>query len=377
MHRLARRSHLLVRLPQRRRLSGPAPPPDPTPEPARSGFAPLASRRLLWMEGPDAAKFLQGLITANVYGADGQPRRDAFYTGFLNATGRVLHDAFIYPTSRQFHTTFSADGYLVEADAAHIAGLARYVRRYKLRARVDVRDLSPDEASVWHAWDDVGEGVSGLAAAMPSDHGSLVLPDPRAPGLGCRIIKAGDTSPSPAGLERHGEETYRLRRILAGVPEGQNELVSGQALPLESNMDVMNGIDFRKGCYVGQELTIRTRHRGVVRKRILPCVIYDGAEPTKLAYEPGQVFDLPPDASIGRFGKRGRSAGKWLCRQGNVGLGLCRLEIMTDLVLPGEQAAATYQAGDEFVVEWGENRRAKVKAFVPTWLRRALDEPQR
>ncbi|KAF4585669.1 aminomethyl transferase [Ophiocordyceps camponoti-floridani] len=377
---LVRRSHLLVRLPQRRWLSGQTMPPDPTPsrpgplpEPARSGFTALASRRLLWMEGPDAAKFLQGLITANVYGVDGQPRRDAFYTGFLNATGRVLHDAFICPTSGPFQA--GADGYLVEADAAHIAGLARYVRRYKLRARVEVRDLSPDEASVWHAWDDSGDGTVRCAAATSS--GSIVFEDPRAPGLGHRIVKAGDASPTLLPLERRSEGAYTLRRILAGVPEGQDELVSAQALPLESNMDVMNGIDFRKGCYVGQELTIRTRHRGVVRKRILPCVVYHGTEPMELAYESVQPSDVPRDASIGRFGKKGRSAGKWLRGVGNVGLGLCRLEIMTDLVLPGEQAAATYRAGDEFVVEWGQGRSAKVKAFVPDWLRRALDEPRR
>ncbi|RDA83061.1 hypothetical protein CP532_3859 [Ophiocordyceps camponoti-leonardi (nom. inval.)] len=336
-------------------------------EPARNGLAALASRRLLRVEGPDAAKFLQGLITANVNDLDGQPRRDAFYTGFLNATGRVLYDAFVYPTDS------AAGGYLVEADASHVADLARYVRRYKLRARVDVQNLSPDEASVWHAWEDEGDATERLAR----DSSCLVLRDPRAPGLGCRIIQKGEAAPTIPGLELRREEAYTLRRFLFGVPEGQDELIAGQALPLESNMDVMNGIDFRKGCYVGQELTIRTRHRGVVRKRILPCVVYDGAEPTDLTYDAGQASLVPRDTSIGRFGKKGRSAGKWLRGIGNIGLGLCRLEIMTDLSLPGEQAAATYRAGDEFVVEWDDGRSAKVKAFVPAWLRRILDESRR
>ncbi|RDA89838.1 hypothetical protein CP533_6945 [Ophiocordyceps camponoti-saundersi (nom. inval.)] len=356
-----RRTFALVRTAGRRAQSSLA------TEPGRAGVAALPSRRLLRMEGPDAAKFLQGLITANVYDVDGQPRRDAFYTGFLNATGRVLYDAFVYPTAS------GAGGYLVEADAAHVADLTRYVRRYKLRARVDVKDLAPNEASVWHAWDDDGDA----AAKVAHDSRCLVLRDPRAPGLGCRIIQTGDEAPIVLDLEPHHEEAYTLRRILAGVPEGQDELVSGQALPLESNMDVMNGIDFRKGCYVGQELTIRTRHRGVVRKRILPCVVYDGAEPTKLVYESGQASLVPRDTSIGRFGKKGRSAGKWLRGVGNIGLGLCRLEIMTDLMLPGEQAAAAYRPGDEFVVEWDDGRSAKVKAFVPDWLRRALDESRR
>lgn len=154
----------------------------------------------------------------------------------------------------------------------------------------------------------------------------------------------------------------------------------------------MNGIDFHKGCYVGQELTIRTKHRGVVRKRILPCVVYpkDKPAPQTLAYHAGEATDASPEAitadmipaetSIGRSGKRGRSAGKWLKGIGNIGLGICRLEIMTDVVLPGEQAAATFSEGDEFVLEWGEEgvkEGVKVKAFVPDWLRAGMEASKR
>ncbi|KGQ10306.1 Putative transferase CAF17 [Beauveria bassiana D1-5] len=155
-------------------------------------------------------------------------------------------------------------------------------------------------------------------------------------------------------------------------------------------MEHMHGVDFHKGCYVGQELTIRTKHRGVVRKRILPCMVYDADRPAPqtLAYQPDSVASVvggaaavPAETSIGRFEKRGRSAGKWLRGVGNIGLGLCRLEIMTDVVLPGEQAAATYKPDDEFVLEWGGEddvkSSVKVKAFVPDWLRASMEEGQK
>src|SRR5690606_18264826 len=157
--------------------------------------------------------------------------------------------------------------------------------------------------------------------------------------LGYRILQLGDKTPG-IDLDQAPEDAYTIRRYLRGVPEGQGEMLREQSLPQESNVDFMNGIDFHKGCYVGQELTIRTKHRGVVRKRVLPCVIYDqhDAPPEALHYNPEGTGTtttaesltadmIPQETSIGRFEKRGRSAGKWLRGVGNVGLGLCRLEI--------------------------------------------------
>ncbi|KAJ6781491.1 hypothetical protein PWT90_06307 [Aphanocladium album] len=222
----------------------------------------------------------------------------------------------------------------------------------------------------------------------PASAGRLMtLRDPRAPAMGHRILQLGGGTPG-VDAERAAEDAYTIRRYLQGVPEGQDELLREHALPLESNMEHMHGVDFHKGCYVGQELTIRTKHRGVVRKRVLPCMVYDvdRPEPQALAYDPegvsvdGAAAAVPGETSIGRFEKRGRSAGKWLKGVGNIGMGLCRLEIMTDVVLPGEQAAATYKAGDEFVLEWGGEEDVKsgvkVKAFVPDWLRASMEEGQ-
>src|SRR5690606_34793175 len=156
------------------------------------------------------------------------------------------------------------------------------------------------------------------------------------------------------------ENAYTLRRYLHGVAEGQSELLHGQALPHESNLDLTGAVDFRKGCYVGQELTIRTEHRGVVRKRVLPCLLYPdhnegdstsstssnlpdtGVSSSSSSSSSDNFYSLyrpeiapgltaatvPVEASIGRVGRKGRSAGKWLRGIGNVGLALCRLETM-------------------------------------------------
>ncbi|KAK3942409.1 putative transferase CAF17, mitochondrial [Diplogelasinospora grovesii] len=399
--------------------------------PAPTGLAALSSRRLISVTGPDAAKYLQGVITASMLAGashppgrglqlqpeeEQHPREEGFYAAFLTAQGRVLHDVFIHPDRTGLLEFSSAcnkspvapdERFIIEVDAAEAEHLQRHIKRYKLRAKLDVRLLDPEEFKVYHAWDDLSSSVGDLAHVLGRSTEAIALQDTRAPGLGYRFITHGKYN-LPSEVSEHeipvvSEDLYTIRRYLHGVPEGQQEIIRDQALPHESNLDQMGAIDFHKGCYVGQELTIRTQHRGVVRKRILPCVLYEDhqAMPQQLTYRP-TIADpdtnadagsltadmLPADTSIGRVGKKGRSAGKWLRGVGNIGLALCRLEIMTDVVLPGETASATYSAEDEFIVgrhaseqkddgsgsgEQGALPPIKIKAFVPPWLRQGLN----
>ncbi|KAK1729670.1 folate-binding protein YgfZ [Colletotrichum acutatum] len=372
----------------------------PPPAPPSAGYAALSSRRLISVAGADAAKFLQGVITGNIASEAARARKSGFYAAFLNATGRVLHDVFIYPDLAGLGGGAAAESeqagtrFLIEVDANEAERLAKHIKRYKLRAKLTVRLLAADEATVWHAWNDSGKPITTDAALMDT-----MTKDPRTPGLGYRVVQGGDAAAAPPGLSLDldvtTEDSYTIRRYLQGVAEGQDEVIREHALPQETNMDYMNGIDYHKGCYVGQELTIRTKHRGVVRKRILPCMIYDvdRAAPQTLQYRTDADQDaanrgpegglpaesIPRETSIGRSGKKGRSAGKWLKGIGNVGLGLCRLEIMTDVVLPGETAASTFDPTNEFLLKWGEgdgeqNNAVKIKAFVPEWLRNGLNE---
>lgn len=381
------------------------------PPPPKSAYAHLSSRRLISVAGPDAPKFLHGIITQAVVAepntsggrrfntpssaisaANSTAGSPGFYAAFLNATGRVLHDVFVYRDTLGLSGGAGAEGeaFVVEVDAGQVDVLAKHIKRYKLRSKLVCRVLDEGECAAWQVWDSAS---SLSAAARVKD--AVTLPDTRAPGMGYRVLRRGDgTGELELDVEKSDDTAYRIHRYLLGVAEGQAEIPREQALPLEANMDVAGGIDFRKGCYVGQELTIRTRHRGVVRKRLLPCLLYPSSPPPqKLEYnsyigqgQPGEgqelsAEDVPSNISIGRDGAKGRSAGTWLRGVGNVGLALCRLQIMTDVELPGETAAAPFDPSkDEFLVKWGADEEGnggqsvKIKAFVPDWLREKLNE---
>lgn len=363
---------------------------NPPPPPA-AGYTALSSRRLISLSGPDAPHFLQGVITANITAPPAStPRTSGFYAAFLNATGRVLNDVFLYPDVHNLlggkYDGRGGENWIVEVDAAQAEGLFRHLKRFRLRAKFEVRLLPEEEMRVWSLWrEEKGAEAGGWTAHSippPSSEPSagaqaegITCADTRAPGMGTRLLLPGASEPSAAeteGLQRTDVAGYTLRRYLKGVAEGQGEILREAALPQESNIDYMNGIDYRKGCYVGQELTIRTHHTGVVRKRILPVQLYgvDEEAPGHLEYRPDAVVEAPPaETQIGRFEKRGRSAGKWLTGIGNVGLALCRLEIMTGTMSQGEGVG--YKEGDEFKFAWtaedGGDRSVKVKAFVPAW----------
>ena len=342
----------------------------------------LPTRRLIALTGQDAAHFLQGLTTVNItshvqkYGGSGM------YSAFLNAAGRVLNDVFIYPTagSRAWRDNNTpgqskgggeadSEGFLIEVDANEVDTLAKHLKRFKLRAKVAIRVLQEEEWKVWSEWQSAERGgdIDKWEGAGTDEIGCV---DSRAPGMGRRIILHRSSDGNHEGILTGDEvlpETYEIRRTMLGVPEGQGEIIKDSALPQESDIDYMGGIDFRKGCYVGQELTIRTHHTGVVRKRLLPVQIYAPGDslPESITYDSGFNFDLPATgSSIDRVGKKGRSAGRWIGGVGNVGLALCRLEIMTNTALTGEGCQWTPQ--DEFKIS-GPGGEVRIKAFVPNW----------
>lgn len=337
------------------------------PCPPSSAYAPLPTRRLVSLHGQDAPHFLQGLTTSNI---SPSLNSSGHYSAFLNASGRVLYDVFIYPAARskEYRKAVSGlasddPGFLIEVDANEAENLAKHLRRFKLRAKVGIQIMEEEEWGVWSTWprrdDFQGSEIWCL--------------DSRAPGMGYRVVGSHKYRPQ-SGIKATLEQ-YEVRRMMMGIAEGQAEIFKESALPQESNIDYMGGIDFRKGCYVGQELTIRTHHTGVVRKRILPVQIYHSGEGSKppdvFAYDPTSKLGLPPKgANISRVDRKGRSAGRWLGGVGNVGLALCRLEVMTDTVLTTE--GNSWSPEHEFRVVWEpeegrESGEVRIKAFVPDW----------
>ncbi|KAL8675545.1 MAG: hypothetical protein Q9168_000057 [Polycauliona sp. 1 TL-2023] len=343
--------------------------------PPTAGFARLTNRALILLHGRDAAHYLQGLTTTNIkdftFSSGG-----GFFTAFLNAQGRVLHDVFVYPIDHALGLqgkeaiTRDQPGFVIDVDQSHADTLRSHLKRYKLRAKIAIE---PVDGHVWATWDDTAAKEPESDKTLSAEVYGCV--DTRAPGLGKRILSVADVTQKLPGQET-SVESYDVRRILTGVPQGHQEIISGEALPQESNIDYMSGIDFRKGCYVGQELTIRTHHTGVVRKRILPVQLYnyDEKPPNSLQYDPSSSLTLP-DAprNIARVDTRGRSAGKFLKGVGNIGLALCRLETMTDVKLTEE--GGQWSPEHEFKVSWPAEKdevmdnEVQIKAFVPDWHR--------
>ncbi|ORY22973.1 hypothetical protein BCR39DRAFT_473589 [Naematelia encephala] len=282
--------------------------------------AQLPHKSVLQVSGPDAQKFLKGLSCKDVDSLKGG------YSGFLNASGRVLHTCFIFPVDRSTYIITH------ESPLGHPAPLQNLLPPFKLRAKVKIRDVS-EEWDAWAAWGVAGakapnrvwrRGSGGAAESQWSWDGEPEDLGLREGEIGCWDLRAGYDGmqlliPKGADLkaslsaDRASTSDYHLRRMTLGVPEGPDEIIPGAALPLESCMDLHGGVDFRKGCYLGQELTVRTYHTGATRKRILPVR--------------GNIGDIRyfPLAST-----KSRPAGKILAMHntGQVGLGLVRLEYL-------------------------------------------------
>jgi len=268
------------------------------------------------------------------------------------------------------------EGFLIEVDAAEQENLYKWLKRYKLRAKIGLRMVRGEEVGVYSAWD---ETSSSVPASQDKAEGALLpFSDERAPGFGRRVLRArtstsGEPDAASLGLgegsESVGLEAYTIRRYLWGIPEGQPELQRETALVQESCIDYMGGVDFRKGCYVGQELVIRTQHTGVVRKRVLPVQLYPskgGAVPQRLVYDGSVARELKQVmesvcaggdiVTVAADGGKEKRVGRWLGGVGNVGLALWRLES-----LEGE---FRIRGGGG---EGGGGEEVRVRPFLPGW----------
>ncbi|KAF2863210.1 Aminomethyltransferase folate-binding domain-containing protein [Piedraia hortae CBS 480.64] len=335
--------------------------------PPPSGFTHLRTRRLISISGHDSPRFLQGILTNTI-----QPHsRAGVYSAFLTASGRVLHDVFVYPTLGTKWEQGGEAGYMIEVDGGYTDQFMRHLKKHKLRAKFGIRVLEEGELNVWNLWRD---GVGRWTAHTKGMTGGLGLTDCRAPGMGQRVLLPGGTMPEEGGLQEAPDSAYMIRRYLRGVPEGQVEIPREESLPMNCNIDIMGGIDFKKGCYMGQELTIRTHHTGVVRKRILPVALYPDTPPDTLEYDPSGPTVDEQNADIRRQDKRKRSTGKLVASIGNVGLAMCRVEQMTDLAVSGE--GSPFSPEDRFTVTLADGTEVGVKAFVPAWMRGRIREPK-
>ena len=264
----------------------------------------LPDRGVVKVAGEDARKFLNGLLTTDI--ARVTPERASF-AALLTPQGKIMVDMIVAEAP-----TDNGGGFFLDCPRALGQTLVDRLHFYKLRAKVTVEDLS-DILGVMAIWDGAGRTEYGLCYA-----------DPRLPGLGIRCmlprsIAAEAVADLGATLVEAGE--YEAHRITLGAPRGGLDFQYNDAFPHEADMDQLNGIDFEKGCYVGQEVVSRVEHRGIARKRVVPVAFED------FAAEAGVVIKVG-DMDIGVMGSSVRGTGR--------GLAMLRLDRVGDAVASGK-----------------------------------------
>ena len=209
-------------------------------------FAELKSRGLIEVRGPDWRVFLQGLISNDVERLEPGAMR---FAALLTPQGRLLFDMFVIG---------GEDGCRLDVQAAQRQALLQRLTIYRLRAKVEIAAAEGKVCALWGP----GPAPSGWT------------PDPRLAPLGWRGVGLAP----PAGAELADEDAYDAHRLALGAPDPARDCRPDKTYPIEADFDLLNGIDFKKGCYVGQETTSRMKRRGGVRSRMLP-IVFDGPPP--------------------------------------------------------------------------------------------------
>ncbi|MDA1325247.1 MAG: folate-binding protein [Proteobacteria bacterium] len=272
----------------------------------------LPHRCIVSVSGGEARAFLQGLVTNDM---ELVSRDRAIYAALLTPQGKYLHDFFIMGTE---------DGFYLDCEEQRRQDLITRLTRYRLRAQVAIRDAQPEFDIFALTGTDVSArlGLTGEQGAAAGFAGGLVYGDPRASDLGARACLpagTGGKSLEDAGFEKAGLAPYDALRFSLGIADGAPEIEPEKSYPMEYGLDRLNGVSFSKGCYVGQEVTVRMKNRDLTRKCLVPVRI-DGAPP-------GIGTHLNLD---------GANAGELRGIAGDVGLALVRKELLDRAVSDGK-----------------------------------------
>jgi tRNA-modifying protein YgfZ len=270
----------------------------------RAAFLP--DRGVIKVAGDGARGFLHGLFTADIEKlAPGAAR----FSALLTPQGKIIADFFVTEAPAR-----DGGGFFLDVPRALCTIMVAKLNMYKLRAKVVVEDLSAT-LGVLAAWEGAGTTKQGSSFS-----------DPRLPALGLRVLLPPHLVPAAAaelGSALVDAADYAAHRIALGVPQGGLDFSYGDAFPHETDMDQLGGVDFAKGCYVGQEVVSRMEHRGTARTRAVP-VRYDGAAPA------AGTSVTAGERQIGTFGSSAEGRA----------VALLRLDRVSDAMAQGESLAA-------------------------------------
>jgi folate-binding protein YgfZ len=229
-------------------------------------IAPLPHRGLLAVGGEERATFLHGLLSCAVKTlVPGQ----AAWGALLTAQGKFLHEVFV---------SLTADEIILEGEAARLDDLFTRLKRFRLRSKVTL-EQRPDW-TVDALWSPSSTAALPAAGQVEADENSLCLGDPRLPTAGWRLYRAPDAAlPTAAAAATPSDiAAWDRWRCALGLPDGARDMAVEGATLLENGFAELGGVDFKKGCFVGQEVTARMRYRGLVKKRLLP-ITFTGPTP--------------------------------------------------------------------------------------------------
>ncbi|TQV81926.1 YgfZ/GcvT domain-containing protein [Denitrobaculum tricleocarpae] len=238
----------------------------------------LSHRGVLRVSGPDRVAFLQGLVSNDVEAVSSSR---SVWAAFLTPQGKFLHEFFVteeHPGNSEGAEAGGERALLIDCEAGRRADLQRRLKLYKLRSQVQVEDAQSDYCIAALFGE---EALSSLdLEPTPGSSANLgagrVFVDPRMTELGARAILPSGNAEAilrDAGFETASRDEYDCLRSELGVPDGSRDLEVEKSTLLENGFDELHGVDWDKGCYMGQELTARTKYRGLVKKRLLPAEI--------------------------------------------------------------------------------------------------------
>lgn len=292
-------------------------------------YTSLSDRGVISISGSDSLAFLQGIVTNDV---EGVSSKQFIYAAILTPQGKYLHDFFI--------TKFGCN-FLLDCPANQISELIKRLKMYRLRAKVEIEDQSKNFSvlSIVKAGPKNDITISDAPGSAAKYRDGVAFVDPRLTELGIRVIIPGSSAEDlfqNTDLKSKKLDCYKSVLCSLGVPDGNSYEILRQAFPMEIGFDELNAISFDKGCYVGQEVTIRMKIRKLIKKRLVPFTFH-GIIPTLGS----------------KIQANGKDVGQVFAAENEVGIAMLRLETLDQVLNRGVELLA---------------EGTLIKAVKPSWV---------